>query len=393
MGFFGKIFKGIGKVFKGIGKFLKKGWKKFGKFMNSLGIVGQIGMMLVTSGMMNVGMAALGKLASGAMTGLKAAAVTSKAAAAVLKGVNTVANAGNAVREGVSFVAGSITNAVGSVLKPTMQAVGNGLKKIGYTPNPNSYLGKKFIAGMEGAPTSTKDFFDSIGEGLTKTYDTALESAKKTGTYAREAVTAPFTAPDIRTVGTKGAEGYKAFDVSQTRDKEAFEKAFEKAAPSSKTQSPVEVETEPTVVDKLLSSISTDENSLLSDPNRVAAINQQNPANLIASGADQMPETLWDKTKHVMVPTKENIGQAVTATVVPKLLADVKPDQVMLGSTELYLSRGMEEAAKTSYIANVGGDFANQFDSVLNLEFNNPIFGARFNFLEDTTNTSPSFVN
>ena len=69
MGIFGKIFKGIGKVFKGIGKWLKKKWQKFGKFMNKLGIVGQIGMMLVTSGMMNAAMSGMSFIGKAAMTG------------------------------------------------------------------------------------------------------------------------------------------------------------------------------------------------------------------------------------------------------------------------------------------------------------------------------------
>ena len=47
MGFFKKIFKGIKKVFKKIGRGIKKGFQKFGKFMNKIGIVGQIAMMFI----------------------------------------------------------------------------------------------------------------------------------------------------------------------------------------------------------------------------------------------------------------------------------------------------------------------------------------------------------
>ena len=47
MGLFKKIFKGIGKVFKGIGKGIKKGFAKFGKFIDKLGIFGQIGIMFI----------------------------------------------------------------------------------------------------------------------------------------------------------------------------------------------------------------------------------------------------------------------------------------------------------------------------------------------------------
>ena len=117
MGIFGKIFKGIGKVFKGIGKFLKKKWKKFGKFMNKLGIVGQIGMMLVTSGMMNAAMAGASFIGKGAMLGLKTAAQTSKIASAVLRGVNTVVNAANTVRGGLTAVSNSITGSIGVIIR------------------------------------------------------------------------------------------------------------------------------------------------------------------------------------------------------------------------------------------------------------------------------------
>ena len=64
MGIFKKIFKGIGKVFKGIGKVLKKGWRKFGKFMNKLGIVGQIGMFFITGGIANALMQGLAPIFS-----------------------------------------------------------------------------------------------------------------------------------------------------------------------------------------------------------------------------------------------------------------------------------------------------------------------------------------
>ena len=47
MGFFSKIFKSVGKVFKKIGKGIKSAFKKFGKFMGKIGILGQAAMFFV----------------------------------------------------------------------------------------------------------------------------------------------------------------------------------------------------------------------------------------------------------------------------------------------------------------------------------------------------------
>lgn len=50
MGFFSKIFKGVKKVFKKIGKGIKKNVMRFGKFMDKIGIVGQIAMSFILPG-------------------------------------------------------------------------------------------------------------------------------------------------------------------------------------------------------------------------------------------------------------------------------------------------------------------------------------------------------
>lgn len=70
MGFFSKVFKKVKKgfksFFKGIGKRVKKAFKSFGKFMNKIGIVGQIAMSFVLPG---IG-AALSKTAGAAFKGI-----------------------------------------------------------------------------------------------------------------------------------------------------------------------------------------------------------------------------------------------------------------------------------------------------------------------------------
>jgi len=51
MGFFSNIWKGVKKTFKKIGKSVKKTFKSFGKFMNKIGIVGQVGIGILTGGL------------------------------------------------------------------------------------------------------------------------------------------------------------------------------------------------------------------------------------------------------------------------------------------------------------------------------------------------------
>ena len=75
------IFKKIGKVFKKIGRGVKKVFKKFGKFMGKIGIVGQIAMMFVLPGIGAALMKGFGALWTG-VVGQTAAGATASAAGA-----------------------------------------------------------------------------------------------------------------------------------------------------------------------------------------------------------------------------------------------------------------------------------------------------------------------
>jgi hypothetical protein len=91
MGFFNIIFKGIGKVFRKIGRAIKKGFKKFGKFMGKIGIVGQLAMMFILPGIGGALMKGFGAMA-GNMAGLTGsfAGLSGTALGTVVKGVGTV---------------------------------------------------------------------------------------------------------------------------------------------------------------------------------------------------------------------------------------------------------------------------------------------------------------
>ena len=136
MGFLSSIWKGVKKTVKKIGKGIKSAFKSFGKFMNKVGILGQVAMFFV---MPYVG-AALGQ-AWTAVAGQTAAQATTAAAtanAAVAAGSATAAQAtlaasaaGTAVAAGGQAVASGLA-AGGSFAQATgklMQFVGNTVSK------------------------------------------------------------------------------------------------------------------------------------------------------------------------------------------------------------------------------------------------------------------------
>ena len=77
MGFFSKVFKSVGKVFKKIGKGIKSAFKKFGKFMNKIGILGQVAMMFILPGIGNAILGTAGTAAT--VAGVGGATVTAAA--------------------------------------------------------------------------------------------------------------------------------------------------------------------------------------------------------------------------------------------------------------------------------------------------------------------------
>ena len=81
-------FKAIGKVFKKIGKGIKSAFAKFGKFMNKIGIVGQIAMGFILPG---IGQALSNAFSS--VVGQTAAQATASATAAVTAGTEAAAAA------------------------------------------------------------------------------------------------------------------------------------------------------------------------------------------------------------------------------------------------------------------------------------------------------------
>ena len=210
MGIFKKIFKTVAKPFKAIGKFIKKGWKKLGKFMNSLGIFGQIGMMMISGGISNLAFSAIGKIASGALGKLTTVAATStgaKAAAAstVLKAVNTVREASGLAKKAYDATLGSITDGV-------INSVGSSLN---YIRNKTPF----FKSAMPKGPTTLKELGQSYGEVWSNAGAKAAEAASSIpDSIARVSKQAnPFQAPEISKVVTPNNKEY-FFDQNLSSD-------------------------------------------------------------------------------------------------------------------------------------------------------------------------------
>jgi len=249
MGIFKKIFKTVAKPFKAIGKFIKKGWKKLGKFMNKLGIFGQIGMMMISGGISNLAFSALGKLASGAMSGLTKIVATKTgvaqaAASTVLKAVNTVREASGLAKKAYDATLGSITDGV-------INSVGSSLN---YIRNKTPF----FKSAMPKGPTTLKELGQSYGEVWSNAGTKAAEAVRSIpDSIARVGKQAnPFQAPEISKVVTPDSKEY-FFDQNLSKDLETQKSLLDnqggtlttpdgntiKAVPSQETYTKVDLTT------------------------------------------------------------------------------------------------------------------------------------------------------
>ena len=140
---FKSIGKAIGKAFKWVGKTVMKGFAAVGKFANKFGIVGQIGMMWLTGGIMSGAMSGLSTFGQGAMQSLSNVfAVGSKASAAaqaaakathvLMTGVKAMVQA--PLTAGKSWFS-NITKMVTASVRDTVKFMGNVLPGDGAIKN------------------------------------------------------------------------------------------------------------------------------------------------------------------------------------------------------------------------------------------------------------------
>ena len=146
------MFKKIGKFFKRIGRGIKKGFKKFGKFMGKLGIVGQIAMMFIMPGIGNAMMSTFGS---------------------VLKGLGTLGRVGQAAQT-VLGAAGNFTRLVAKPFTTITDGISTFLSSTTkfLTNKTAGLLGREAV--FKGAPTTFLGADGVIGQTATNIVDNVV---------------------------------------------------------------------------------------------------------------------------------------------------------------------------------------------------------------------------
>ena len=164
MGFLSKVWKGIKKGFKAIFKPIKKVFKGFGKFMNKIGIVGQIAMMFIPFGqILGPMMKGFAQFGGKFLTGLSKMGSLGNAAATVIgKGVEfaQLAKAGYQ----------TVTKAVTGFFKTTGKWIGG---KLGMT----KFKGLTWEKAWGDYSKSLVDSWDNLGSKAAEFWDTDIKGA------------------------------------------------------------------------------------------------------------------------------------------------------------------------------------------------------------------------
>ena len=198
MGFFSKVWKGVKKGFKTLFKPIKAVFKTFGKFMNKIGIVGQIAMMFIPIPGLGALMSSMGSALGGAATALGAS--------------------GNIIAQGAGkLLSGALK--VGTKIGQGFKTITEGVKT--FVGNTGKYLANK-IPGVNiaGAPTS---FFGPGSESVLG--KTSASISKNMDTLFGKTPVDPFATKvkpiESKEVFNQGAtdnvyEGYKAEGMPAT---------------------------------------------------------------------------------------------------------------------------------------------------------------------------------
>lgn len=205
MGFFSKLWKGIKKVTKKIFKPIKSVFKAVGKFMNKIGIVGQIAMSFILPGIGGVLAQTFGKAVSALAGG--ALGSVGKAAGWVLGKAGTFAKT---IGQGFKTVTSAVTDFIGT----TGKYVGG---KLGIPGMDKMTLGEAF--GKEGWGGRLSDSISKLGAEASNFWQSDLESFSKRGISLSPQGT--FNTPEVdldrvKEVAPEMAEsGTKAFGTQQ----------------------------------------------------------------------------------------------------------------------------------------------------------------------------------
>jgi hypothetical protein len=167
MSFLKKIGKGIKSAFSKIGKGIRSAFKSFGKFMDKIGIVGQIGLSLLLPG---IGSALSGMWGS-VVGGLQA---YSGVGASIIQGagnfLNTATNIASNITKPFTTITEGVKNVVGETLKAGANALGvdTALLKAGET------FGSEYLSNL-GTSISEANL-TSIGETFGASVDKFMGS-------------------------------------------------------------------------------------------------------------------------------------------------------------------------------------------------------------------------
>ena len=135
MGIFSKIWKGVKKTFKKIFKPIKKVFASVGKFMNKIGIVGQIAMMFIPIPGLGALMSGLGSMGTKALGWLSQAGTIGAGAAKVIGSAFKFA-------KGIAKPFVEISKGVTGFIKDVSKYVVNKIPGVTITGAPSSIFGK-----------------------------------------------------------------------------------------------------------------------------------------------------------------------------------------------------------------------------------------------------------
>lgn len=153
-------FKAIGKVFKKIGKGIKSAFAKFGKFMNKIGIVGQIAMGFILPG---IGQALSN--AFGSIVGQTSVQATASATAAVTAGTEATAAAAAA---GTTTAAQTAAIEAGKIASAKLGTTGI-VKATGMIGSTNAVVSGAgtLIRGAANFAGQASNVYSNITQGIT----------------------------------------------------------------------------------------------------------------------------------------------------------------------------------------------------------------------------------
>lgn len=192
MSFLKKIGKGIKSAFSKIGKGIRSAFKSFGKFMDKIGIIGQIGLSLLLPG---IGSALSGMWGS-LVGGMQA---YSGVGASIIQGagnfLNTATNIASNITKPFTTITEGVKNVVGETLKAGANALGvdTALLKAGET------FGSEYLSNL-GTSISEANL-TSIGETFGASVDKFMGSfsgggVDPTGAYETNRLEAMNVTPD-----------------------------------------------------------------------------------------------------------------------------------------------------------------------------------------------------